>query len=79
MEGERKPRADTGATAVYITCPFFRRHSSVEIRCEGAMERTSYSILFERRQDKAWYQRTYCEARPECCELHRLLMGLYND
>lgn len=72
---EHKPRADKGSTAVNIKCPFFRRHSNVEIRCEGVMERTSCAILFERVQDKRMYQRSYCETRFDCCEHYRALMA----
>lgn len=72
---ETRPQTSKTWNAVEIRCPFFKRHSTREIRCEGVMERTSNALLFERVRDKAFYQRTYCEGRYECCEHYQLLMA----
>lgn len=77
---EQRPKTSKTWNAVEIKCPFFRRHSTREIRCEGVMDRTSFALLFERPRDKEFYQRTYCEGRCECCEHYRLLMdNKYTD
>lgn len=77
---EKRPQTSKTWNAVNIRCPFFRRHSEREIRCEGVMDRTSFALLFERAKDKAFYQQTYCEGRCECCEHYRVLMAeKYSD
>lgn len=77
---ELRPTTSKTWNAVGIVCPFFRRHSRTEIRCEGMMERTSFALIFEQARDKAWYQRTYCEGRCDRCEHYVLLMeSKYSD
>ena len=76
---ESRPQTSKTWNAVEIKCPFFRRHSTREIRCEGVMDRTSSALLFERVKDKVFYQTTYCERRYECCEHYRLLMASKYD
>lgn len=75
MEGrESRQRADEGGRAALVRCPFFRRHSPSEIRCEGVMDGTSMSINFARTKRKAWYEQTYCEDNYRMCEVYQLLM-----
>ena len=76
---ESRPQTSKTWNAVEIKCPFFRRHSTREIRCEGVMDRTSSALLFERVKDKVFYQKTYCERRYECCEHYRQLMASKYD
>lgn len=57
-----------------IRCPFFRRHSKNEIRCEAMMDRCSSALIFEREKDKSWYQTQYCENHYEMCEHYLMLM-----
>ena len=71
---ENKPKGDKGGTASDIKCPFFRRHSRQEIRCEGVMDGTSCSINFSGARLKSWYQATYCEEHYDKCEHYRVLM-----
>lgn len=63
-----------------IRCPFFRSHSRVEIRCESVAERCTTAMLFEREEDKLFWQRTYCEDRCDYCEQHQAVMeSKYSD
>lgn len=71
----KKERCTCSAKTRDIRCPFFRRHSSTEIRCEAMMDRCSSALIFERKADKEWYQSVYCESRYECCEHYRMLMA----
>lgn len=79
-QDEYRPKTRASEHAREIQCPFFRRHSVVEIRCEGIIEESRTCVLFDRREDKTQHQRIYCEARWECCEIARMLMeAKYTD
>lgn len=76
---EKRPQTSKTWNSKNILCPFFRRHSRTEIRCEGMMEHTSFAIIFEKEKDKKFYQQTYCEGRCDCCEHYALLMAQKYD
>lgn len=76
---ERRTVSSTAYTSD-IRCPFFRSHSKAEIRCEAVVDRCTTAMLFERQEDKLWWQKTYCEEHCECCEQHQILMeSKYSD
>lgn len=77
--GEGGKLSSTEYTAK-IVCPFFRSHSRTQIRCEAVIERATTAMIFERQEDKTWWQQTYCEGHCECCEQHMILMeSKYGD
>ena len=71
---EGRPKTSATAHSREIRCPFFRSHSSVEIRCEAPEDRCRTCLLYERTEDKRRHQEIYCEAHYECCEVARMLM-----
>lgn len=73
-EGGARRKCSCSVHTRDILCPFFRRHSKIEIRCEAMMDRCSSALIFERECDKAWYQAQYCEERYEMCEHYLMLM-----
>lgn len=73
-EGGARRKCSGSCQTRDIRCPFFRRHSKVEIRCEAMLDRCSSALVFEREKDKSWYQQTYCEAHYDKCEHYLLLM-----
>lgn len=78
--GEERAKTSASTYTRDIRCPFFRRHSPNEIRCEGMMDGTSHAVIFERVDDKRFWQRTYCEKAYDKCEYCIMLMqSKYNE
>lgn len=73
-EGGARRKCSGSTKSRDILCPFFRRHSMIEIRCEAMMDRCSSALVFERQADKAFYQTTYCEKAYDKCEHYLMLM-----
>lgn len=73
-EGGARRKCSCSVHTRDIRCPFFRRHSRIEIRCEAMMDRCSSALVFERETDKAFYQATYCEMAYDKCEHYLMLM-----
>lgn len=72
-EGRKEKRSSTHGAGL-IRCPFFREHSTTEIRCEGVAEGVTTGMVFWEKKYKDRWQDIYCRGRYEACEICRMLM-----
>lgn len=62
-----------------VQCPFYKKHKSVEIRCEGTAENNRLVISFTSKTDMIKYMDEHCYNFPECmkCLVYKALMEKY--
>ena len=57
-----------------VCCPFFKGHSAHEIRCEGIVDNSYLSLMFQKECDMRLQERIFCEGRYKNCEVCRMLL-----
>lgn len=65
----------------YAKCPYYRRHDTNRICCEGTSDDNTINIVFGSKQDLKEYERAYCNDIFGCrdCPLHKMLDKKYED
>lgn len=62
-----------------VLCPFYRKHKSCSIRCEGIYKGTTLTIQFETAEDRTIHMDDNCRSGYRKCKLFRALSLLvYN-
>ncbi len=60
----------------HVTCPFYKRESDVEIKCEGIVSDV-LSNRFTTTQQKNCHKDTFCKGEYCACRLYETLMEKY--
>lgn len=67
-------RIDTDAV-----CPFYRKHKSCSVICEGIYKGTTLTTQFETADDRTIQMDEYCRKEYRKCKLYRALSLLVYD
>ena len=64
----------------YAVCPYYRRHETNRICCEGTSEKNTINIVFGSKQDLKDHEKAYCNAiyGYSKCRVCRMLDEKYN-
>ena len=66
---------------VTVQCPFYRKDIPVrrQISCEGLVDKSSISLLYQRKADYDKQMEIFCCDKYINCEIYRMLMSMYPD
>lgn len=64
-----------------VECPFFRKHDSNRIVCEGLSKVNTLHLVFGSSTDKKLYMKDRCNDMYRCrqCPIHSLLQRKYEE
>ena len=65
----------------YAVCPYYHRHESNRICCEGTSENNTLNLVFYDQKKMIAYSKHYCNDIEGCkrCKVHQMLDGKYSD
>ena len=67
--------------AKFVKCPFYCKHDSNRIVCEGICEESNINITYQSKADRDKYMKKVCYDLLGCrdCPIHIMLSQLYED
>ena len=67
--------------AKFVKCPFYHRHDSNRIICEGLAKGNTINLVYESHIDRAEYLNAVCCDILACrdCPVHMMLMQKYEE
>ena len=68
-------------SAKFVKCPYYHRHDSNKICCEGLSNGNTINLVYEDSKERKRYMTEYCESIKWCrlCPIHRLLDDKYEE
>lgn len=65
---------------VFVRCPFYQFDDGKRrITCEGIIDESNLMLYFRNKADYETQIAVFCCEHYECCEVHRMLMGKYQE
>lgn len=61
--------------AKFVKCPYYHKHDSNKIVCEGLLDRNTIHLVYESPSDRKTHMTEYCNSIKWCrlCPIHSVL------